>query len=66
MSELRVMVVGVGALGRHHARIISGLPGVELVAVAEPREEIGRPIAEQLGTRWVANGRDLIGEIDAA
>jgi len=66
MSDLQVMVVGVGALGRHHARIVSGLPGVELVAVAEPREEIGRPIAEQLNTHWVANGRDMIGEIDAA
>ena len=66
MGDLRVMVVGVGALGRHHARIVSGLPGVELVAVAEPREEIGRPIAEQFNTRWVANGRDMIGEIDAA
>ena len=66
MSDLRVMVVGVGALGRHHARIVSGLPGVELVAVAEPREEIGRPIAEQFNTRWVASGRDMIDEIDAA
>ena len=66
MSNLQVMVVGVGALGRHHARIVSGLPGVELVAVAEPREEIGRPIAEQLNTHWVADGRDMIGEIDAA
>ena len=66
MSELRVMVVGVGALGRHHARIVSGLPGVKLVAVAEPREEIGRPIAEQFNTRWVPDGRDMIGEIDAA
>ena len=66
MSDLRIMVVGVGALGRHHARIVSGLPGVELAAVAEPREEIGRPIAEQLGTRWVADCREMIGEIDAA
>lgn len=66
MDDLRVMVVGVGALGKHHARIVSGLPGVKLVAVAEPREEIGRPIAEQFDARWVSNGLDLIDEIDAA
>lgn len=66
MSDLRVIVVGVGALGRHHARILSGMPGVKLVAVAEPREEIGKPIAEQLKTRWVPNGLDLIDDIDAA
>lgn len=66
MSDLGVMVVGVGALGRHHARIISGLPGVSLAAVADPREEIGRPIAEQFGTQWVADYRELLDEVDAA
>lgn len=66
MSELRVMVVGVGALGRHHARILSGLPGVRLVAVAEPREEIGQPIADQFNTRWVADSREMLDGIDAA
>lgn len=66
MSELRVMVVGVGALGRHHARILSGLPDVRLVAVAEPREEIGQPIADQFNTRWIADSREMLDEIDAA
>ena len=32
---MRMAVVGTGALGRHHARILSELPDVELVAVAE-------------------------------
>ena len=35
MSRLRVAVIGVGALGRHHARILSEQPNVELVAVAD-------------------------------
>ena len=29
-ERLRVAVIGVGHLGRHHARILSGLDGVEL------------------------------------
>jgi predicted dehydrogenase len=29
MSRVRVGVVGVGSLGFHHARILSGLPEVE-------------------------------------
>ena len=66
MNELSMMVVGVGALGRHHARILSQLDGVKLAGVADPREEIGRPIAEQHNTRWVADYRELIGEVDAA
>ena len=66
MNELSMMVVGVGALGRHHARILSQLDGVKLAGVADPREEIGRPIAEQHHTRWVADYRELIDEVDAA
>ena len=34
-TALRVAVVGVGHVGRHHARILAELPGVELVAVAD-------------------------------
>ena len=45
MSDLKVMVVGVGALGQHHARIVSEMDGVELVAVADPREEIDTSIS---------------------
>ena len=29
--SLRVAVIGVGHLGKHHARILSTMPGVELV-----------------------------------
>lgn len=58
-------VIGVGALGRHHARIVSQLPEVTLVAVADPRPEQGQSVAAAVGTRWVANHRDLIDEVDA-
>lgn len=34
--SLRVGVVGVGVMGSNHARVFSGLPGVRLVAVADP------------------------------
>ncbi len=33
---VRVAVVGVGRMGRHHARNYTELPGVDLVAVADP------------------------------
>lgn len=33
---LRAGLVGLGMMGRHHARILQSLPGVELVAVADP------------------------------
>lgn len=35
-QPLRVAVVGVGSMGRHHARILSHLPEATLVAVVDP------------------------------
>ncbi|MBM82978.1 MAG: oxidoreductase [Planctomycetaceae bacterium] len=66
MSRLKVAVVGAGALGRHHVRILSGLDNVELVAVAELNEALGRPMVEQFGTRWVADFHEIIDQVEAA
>ena len=65
MNRLQVAVVGAGALGRHHARILSTLPGVELVAVAELNETAGRAVAEACQTRWVPDYRVVAAELDA-
>lgn len=65
MSPLKMAVVGVGALGRHHARILSELDSVELVAVAETNPVAGQAAAEKCHTRWVADFRELFGQIDA-
>jgi predicted dehydrogenase len=36
MSALRAGLVGMGAMGRNHCRILAGLPEVDLVGVADP------------------------------
>ncbi len=36
MANLRAGLIGLGMMGRHHARVLASLPGVELVAVADP------------------------------
>jgi len=36
MAALRAGLVGLGAMGRHHARVLREIDGVELVAVADP------------------------------
>jgi predicted dehydrogenase len=63
--KLRVAVVGVGHFGRNHARIYAQMPGVELVAVADPNRERCEAVAEQYKTRAVADHRQ-VGEVDAA
>lgn len=65
MSALRMGVVGVGHLGRHHARILSTLPGVTLVGVADAREDRAREIAESAATRAFTDWRALAAEVDA-
>ncbi|MGC4896199.1 Gfo/Idh/MocA family protein [Micromonospora sp. DT31] len=36
MSKLRAGLIGLGAMGRNHARVLSNLDGVELVGVVDP------------------------------
>src|SRR5262245_59341573 len=65
MTPLKLAVVGVGALGRHHARILSGLSGVELIGVADSNAQQGQQIAQAVGTNYVPDYRTLIDEVDA-
>ena len=58
-------VIGVGHLGRHHARILAELPGAELVAVVDTNEARAREIAAAVGTRPAFDYRDMIGHVDA-
>ncbi|MGH8908935.1 MAG: Gfo/Idh/MocA family protein [Egibacteraceae bacterium] len=37
MRRLRAGVLGLGEMGRHHARVLAHLDGIELVGVADPR-----------------------------
>ena len=55
---LRVGVVGVGVMGSNHARVFSGLPGTELVGVADPDAKQADFVARTLGCA-------AVGDIDA-
>ncbi len=66
MNRLKLGVVGVGALGRHHARILASFPDVELVAVAEPNETQGRAVAESCHCAWMPEFYSLLDRVDAA
>lgn len=63
--SLRVAVIGVGHLGKHHARILSSLPGVELVAVVDTNRARAGEIAAEHKTRALFDARELIGQVDA-
>ena len=66
MNPLRVAVIGTGHLGRIHARLAAAQEDIHLVAVADPVEASRTSVAQEVGTRAVADYRELVGEIEAA
>ena len=64
-SPLRVAVIGVGHLGKHHARLLGDLPEAQLVAVVDPNTERATAAAAASGARVLADYRDLFGQVDA-
>src|SRR3712207_4371768 len=68
MTKLRTAVVGVGHLGRQHARIHAALAAEgksEFVSVCDIDEKTAREIAAERGARWTSDWRTLVGEVDA-
>jgi predicted dehydrogenase len=63
-KALRAAVIGVGHLGRHHARILSAVEGARLVAVVDVNEPRAREIAASVGARALTSALDLAGEVD--
>ena len=66
MPRLRMAVIGVGHLGKEHARILAGLPEVELVGVADTNQDQAQGVAKRLGTQAFTDYWPLLNLVDAA
>ncbi len=62
---LRTAVIGVGHLGRHHARILGALEGARLTAVVDTVQERAAAAAAASGARVLVDYRELMGHVDA-
>jgi len=62
---MRVAVIGVGHLGRHHARILALMPGVTLAGVVDINKDRAAQVAGEHGTSAFGDVRELTG-IDLA
>lgn len=60
----KILLVGAGTMGNHHARVISQSQDAELVALVDPRIETGNQVAEKFEAKWYPELPDLKG-IDA-
>lgn len=65
MRPLAVGVIGIGALGRHHTRILSALPGARLVGIHDRRSEVGEAVAAEFGSRHFSGPEPLLAECEA-
>lgn len=65
MNRTRIAVVGVGHLGKEHARILSKLPEAELVGVADVNINHAQMIADRCGTKAYDSHEDLLDIVDA-
>jgi predicted dehydrogenase len=66
MRRTRLAVIGVGHLGKEHARILSGMPDVELVGVADAHPPQADLIAQRCNTKPFHDHRALLPHVDAA
>lgn len=65
MSSIKMGVIGVGSMGRNHARVCASLPGVELVYVCDTDPKTLDSVAGEYGCAATVNPSDLIGQVDA-
>ena len=55
---MRTAVIGVGSMGKNHARILSQLS--QLVAVSDSNESVGRQIASQYGCAYYKDYKEML------
>src|SRR5579863_8453483 len=66
MKRVRMAVIGVGHLGREHARILANLPDVDLVGVADVNLDQAQSVARRHNTQAFADYWPLLNLVDAA
>jgi predicted dehydrogenase len=66
--SLRTAVIGVGHLGRQHARLHANFAAegiTEFVSVCDANETTAQQVATERGTSWTTDWSSLIGKVDA-
>jgi len=57
---LKAAVIGVGNMGKHHARLYSQLPGSKLVAVSDVNEDVGKEMALQFSCKYYKDYKEML------
>ncbi|QDP72755.1 Gfo/Idh/MocA family oxidoreductase [Legionella israelensis] len=65
MSKIRCAVIGVGYLGRFHAKKYQLLDDSELIAVCDVQPQTCESVSQELNVPAFSDYRDLFGKVDA-
>ncbi len=60
---MKVGVIGVGAMGKNHARVYSEI--ADLAGISDVFEEAGKKVSAQYGTEFYGDYRELLKKVDA-
>ena len=66
MAKTKVAVIGVGAFGRNHCRVVHESEEAELTAVVDIDAARAQEVAAQYGARALTNAGELAGLVEAA
>jgi predicted dehydrogenase len=66
MTGPRVGVVGVGHIGKNHARLYAELPGARFTAIYDTDGDVARRYAAEFGVKAVNSLEEFAEEVDAA
>lgn len=64
-DKIRLGIIGVGQIGKHHIKRYQSIPEAEIVAVADVREDEAQRVAQEFGIPYVyTDYRDLLDRED--
>ena len=64
-GKLKVGVIGVGALGRHHARLYAESPNAEVVGIFDVQKETAEKVGAEFNLKVFEKWEDLAAQCDA-
>ncbi|PKP54471.1 MAG: oxidoreductase [Candidatus Altiarchaeales archaeon HGW-Altiarchaeales-3] len=62
---LKVGVIGVGAMGQHHARVYAEMNDVELVGICDINKKLADELAKKHNTKSYEDYHDILNDVDA-
>jgi len=66
VNAVRAGVIGAGALGFHHARILREVAGAEMVGIYDADPQRAAAVSSELGVRAFPSAEEMLAAVDAA